>query len=594
MKNENYNSSRVNPSICEEIELLIDEHLEGMISLKDKEMMDGHIANCQSCSNYMKETGELIKKLNFLPAEAVNLSVRQKNDLWNKVESQIDTAKYEKEKSQKTEVSSETVKDTNNFFSKYKYVLSGIAAVFVIGLIVYGVKNMNIDNDRMSQQSAIGFGNYWKVSNLQGNSRIGDVAMNNYDSIKEGQWIETNSDSRAELIVADLGKVIIEPNSKVIFVKSAEGDKRILVEYGTINTVMNPDAKDFFVEMPSAVASDNGGSYMLTIDSTGDGLVFVKSGKVAIESPNRDAIVPAGNLVLTKKNIGVGTPFNENSSAKFKNALFNFDFGKCAGACITTLINNAKMSDAVSLVNLIPNVDKEYSDQVYTKLANFVPPPSAVPVDSIPFIDEEEINQWVDKIQAEVQQNVERSMKDVEKSIEQINNAEYFNEESMKGLEDFAKNWKFQIKTSPDGSYQWEEDSLEFDKEQFKKDMEEMKKDINEYSKINKEQLKEDMEDLKEDLKEMKIELKENLNMNNEELKKELEKANEEIKRAMKEVEKINIPDSVRHKIKVKVNSKDGFEYNEIPKVDEAPNVDEVPDINETPETPEKIEPDGK
>lgn len=575
MNNNNYNESRINLSQCEQTELLIDEHIEGMISLKDKEAMDEHLVNCDACSDYLKETSSLVKNLSSLPAVAVNLSVQNKNDLWSRVESKIDINKYKNERSVKAEITSVNP-EGNSFFFKYRYILSGCAAVLVLLFIIYGVKNMKIENDRLSQQSAFGFGNYWKVSNLQGNSLIGDAAMSNYDSIKEGQWVQTNYNSRAELVIADIGKVIIEPNSKVVFLKSAEGDNRILVEYGTINTDMNPNAKNFFVEMPSAVATDNGGSYTLTIDSTGDGLVYVKSGKVEIESPNREAIIPAGMLVLTKKDVGVGTPFNENSSAKFKNALFNFDFGNCAGTCVATLLNNAKMSDAVSLVNMIPNVDKEYSDQVYTKLATFVAPPKPVPADSIPFLDEDEINEWIEKIQVEVQQNVEKSMKDVEKSLEQINNAEYFNEESLKDLEDFAKNWKFQIKTSPEGTYVWEEDSLGFDKEQFKKDMDEMKLDIEEYKKFNKEQLKEDMDELKEDLQEMRIELKENLNMNNEELKKELEKANEEMRKAMKEVEKINIPDSVRHKIKIK--SKDGFEYIETPEVKETP---------ETPETPE-------
>jgi len=576
MKNDNYNESRINLSQCEQTELLIDEHIEGMISLKDKDVMDEHLANCDACSDYLKETSLLVKNLSSLPAVALNLSAQNKNDMWSRVESKIDSDKYKNENSRKTEITSSGDTDRNNFFFKYRYIISGCAAILVLIFIIYGVKNMKIENDRLSQQSAFGFGNYWKVSNLQGNSQIGDVAMGNNDSIKEGQWIQTNYNSRAELVIADIGKVIIEPNSKVVFLKSKEGDNRIFVEYGTINTDMNPNAKSFFVEMPSAVATDNGGSYTLTIDSTGDGLVYVKSGKVEIESQNKEAIIPAGMLVLTKKDIGVGTPFNESSSAKFKNALFNFDFGNCAGACVATLLNNARMSDAVTLVNLIPNVEKEYSDQVYTKLATFVAPPKPVPSDSIPFLNEEELNQWIEKIQVEVQQNVEKSMKDVEKSLEQINNAEYFNEESLKDLEDFAKNWNFQIKTTPEGTYVWEEDSLGFDKEQFKKDMEEMKQDIEEYKKFNKEQLKEDMEELKEDLKEMKIELKENLNMNNEELKKELEKANEEMRKAMKEVEKINIPDSVRRKIKV--NSKDGFEYIETPEVQESP---------ETPETPE-------
>ncbi|HMS32942.1 MAG TPA: FecR domain-containing protein [Ignavibacteria bacterium] len=554
---------------CVEIELLIDEHLEGMIALSDKEIMEEHISKCDSCRKYLQETESLLKKTASIPQDAVNLSVQKKNDLWKSVESKIDKNKYSDKKPDKSVYYQTENAGPNSFFYKYRYIFSGLAAALVVGFIVFGVKNLKLDNDRLTQQSTFGLENYWKVSNIQGNSLIGNSSMSSTDSIKEGQWIQTNGDSRAELIVANIGKVIIEPNSKIVFLKGADGNNRIMVEYGTINTVMNPNTRSFFVEMPSAVATDNGGSYTMTVDSTGDGLVYVRSGKVEIASPNRDAIIPAGSIVLTKRNLGVGTPFNENSSAKFKSALFNYDFGNCNDACVKTLLNSAKMSDAVTLVNLIPNVNKEYSDQVYTKLAAFVPPPTPVRGDSIPFMNEEEINKWVDKIQLEVQENVERSMKNVEKSLEQLKKLETIDPETINGLEDLAKNWKFQIKTSPDGTYEWDDDTVEFDKEQFKKDMEEMKEDIKNNSKFNKEQLKADMEDLKNNLEEMKSELRENLNLNNEELKKELQKANEEMRKAMKDVEKIKIPDSINQKIKV--YPKDGFENTEEPEAPEAP-----------------------
>lgn len=554
---------------CTEIELLIDERLDGMIALSDKEVMEEHLVKCENCRNYLRETESIIKKTASLPQDAVTLSVQKKNELWKSVESKIDKNKFVNKKSDTPSYSQADNSSNNSFFYKYRYIFSGLAAALVIGFIVFGVKNLKLDNDRLAQQNTFGLENYWKVSNIQGNSLIGNSSMSSTDSIKEGQWIQTNGDSRAELIVADIGKVIIEPNSKIVFVKGADGNNRIMVEYGTINTVMNPNMRSFFVEMPSAVATDNGGSYTMTVDSTGDGLVYVRSGKVEIASPNRDAILPAGSIVLTKRNVGVGTPFNENSSAKFKSALFNYDFGNCNDACVKTLLNTAKMSDAVTLVNLIPNVNKEYSDQVYTKLAAFVPPPTPVRPDSIPFMNDEEINKWVDKIQIEVQENVERSMKNVEKSLEQLKKFEAMDPETLNGFEDFAKNWKFQIKTSPDGNYEWENDSAEFDKEQFKKDMEEMKEDIKNNSKFNKEQLKADMEDLKNDLEEMKTELRDNLNMNNDELKKELQKANEEMRKAMKDMEKIKISDSTNHK--VRVYPKDGFENPEVPEAPEAP-----------------------
>ncbi|MEO8446683.1 MAG: FecR family protein [bacterium] len=551
-----------NKTTCEHIELLIDENLEGMISLKDKELIDVHISNCPDCENYFKETSQLIKKLNSLH-QATSLSVKKKTELWDKVESGIDTEKYRKEKTSKVEVTSAVNNDTD-FLSKYRYWLTGAAALILFSLIFYGVKNIQVDNSRIAQQNIIGPGTYWKVSNIQGNSLIGDVAMNNYDSIKEGQFIRTNGTSRAELIIANMGKIIIEPNSKIIFIKGQDGNNRILVEYGTIEADMRSNPKTFFVEMPSAVASDLGGSYTLTIDSTGDGLVYVRSGKVEVQSQNSEAIIPAGNLVMTRKDVGVGTPFNENSSSKFKNALYNFDFGKCSGSCVSTLLNTAKLSDAVTLVNLIPKMDSEYQDEFYAKVSNFVAPPERIHKDSIPFINEDEINRWVDKIQAEVQMNVERSLKDVEKNLESLKSLEKFSMDSMKAMEDFAKNWKYNLKTNPKGNYVWGEDSLSFDKEQFENDMEDMRKDFKENNYFNKEDFRIDMEHLKEDLKEMNENLRENLNMNNEELKKEMEKVKEELKESMKEMDKArehlkSLEDSTgRYRQKVKV--KDGFE----------------------------------
>jgi hypothetical protein len=574
MKNENTKPQ----NFCSETESLIDEHLEGMISLNDKVIMDEHIAGCDSCKNYLQETQKLIKDLSALNTGDVTISAQKKDELWASISSQIDTSKYVNENTEREKQAADKGKVRSGFLHKYRYFFTGAAAVLILGFIIYGIKDMEINNDRLMQQSSFGLASYWKVSNLQGNSRIGDIAMSNNDSVKEGQWIQTNFDSRAELIVADMGRVIIEPNSKVLFVKGTEGNNRILVEYGTINTDMNPNSKSFFVEMPSAVATDNGSSYTMTVDKTGDGLVFVKSGKVDIESQNRDAVIPAGSLVLTKKDIGVGTPFNENSSEKFKNALLNFDFGNCSGTCVSTLLNAAKVTDAVTLVNLIPKIEQEYKNEVYVKLANFVSPPAGVRVDSLKFMDEKEMNEWIDKIQTQVQEKVEKSMKDVEKSLEELKKLEYFNPEKFtKGFKDFEKNFEFKVETNPEGAYFLEIDSAAFDKEQFKKDMEEMKRNIEENSRLDKEQLKKEMNELKENLKVLKEDMK--LNLNNEELKKEMEKASEEMRKALEELNKLNIRDSINSKVRgrVKINGND----EEI----------ETPESLETPESPE--EPEG-
>jgi len=570
MKNEKPN---INKQICSRTEQLIDEYLEGMISLKEKEIIDKHISECADCQSYMTKTTKLIEDLNSLPDDTGTMPIKLKYDIWAAVESKIDSEKFLKDSSSDNLIPNEK---KESFFEKYKYILSGVAAAVLIASLIFLIKRTDLKN---LEQSPIGFSTYWKVSKVQGSPSIEGVSMQGTDSIKEGQWLVTNDTSRAELFVAGIGNVIIEPNTKIIFVKAADGNNRIAVEYGTISANMIASPKSFFVEMPSAVAVDLGGEYKMTIDSAGDGLVYVKSGKVEVQSPNREAIVPAGNLVLTKKDIGVGTPFNENSSYQFKNALLNLDFGNCGAKCVNVILENAKVTDAVTLVNLIPRVEGEYKDEVYAKVANFIPPPVPVHDDSLPFINDEKLTVWIEKIQTEVQKNIEPSIKNMEESIQHIKEAEKFGMDTIKWMNNFSKNFKVKIPKVPDVNvYQYDMDSNDyyFDNEQFKEDMEKMKIELRENVEFNKDEFKKEMEEMKENLEEMKDKLKEEQDFNNEELKKELEKVKEEIKNSVKDMnEKIKIEvnksiDSGKYKYKYKV--KDGeIEVEEEPEAPEPP-----------------------
>ncbi len=540
MNNEN-SELKIN---CSESELLIDEFLDGMISVSDKERMDSHIADCPKCKDYYAKTEMLVRSLGSMQGDAAKMTVQKKDEMWNKIASEIDIERHKKQRTAAEKKLLDAKKKKPDFIYRYRYALGSVAAAILIVFIIFGVKNIGVQDTRLSQQSSFGLETYWKVSNIKGTPLIGNAAMGSSDSIREGQWISTNDSSRAEMIVAGIGSVIIEPNSKVIFVKANDGNNRIFVEYGTIAANINSKPKTFFVEMPSAVASDMGGAYTLTIDSSGDGIVYVKEGKVEVQSKDREAIVPAGNLVMTKRNIGVGTPFNEYTSPQFRNALFKFDFGKCEDRCVNTMLDNAKITDAVTLVNLIPKVGNEVKDEVYARLANFVPPPRPVAKDSIPFINEDEINQWVDKIQKEIDENVKKNLENVEKSLSNLKNME-IHFDSIPVPPVTGKNYNFKFREFPKQNYKWNSDTAYFDKEKFEEDMNNLQENIEEHS-FDKEQFKEDMKQLQEDLNDMKLELKESQDYNNEELKKEMERAKEEIRDAMKELNK---------ELRIKINS---------------------------------------
>jgi len=525
---------------CSETEILIDEYLEGMIRVEDKELMEEHLKNCPACSEYFKNTEKLIRNLKELGDENPYLSSDKKNELWESIEKKIDFSKHVKEAEEKRKKPAD--EPEQGFFSRYKYVFAGVAAILILFAFYFAIKNTEIKQVQLSEQSMFGLPTYWKVSSIRGTPLIGGNPVSSKDSIMEGQFILTNDTSEAELFIADLGRVIIEPNTKVVFIKGTDGNNRIAVEYGTIEADMVSDRKEFFVELPSAVASDTKGKYKLTIDPEGDGLVYVNSGNVEIQSPNREAIVPAGNFVMTKKNIGVGTPFNENSSIVFKKALAEFDFGNCEESCVNTLLKTAKNTDAVSLVNIIPRVDEKFRNEIYTTAANFVTPPVNISQDSLYTFDEEKMKVWIYKIQEDVEKEVKKNMKEVEKNMEEVEknirdvernikqNLENLKEiekihfdtlQWLENLKDLEKNKVYKFEMNPRKNsyrYEYKGDTVYFDKKEFDQSMKE----------------------LQEELKKLDFDkqLKEDLDKNNEELKKEMEKMKIELRNALKDVKK--------------------------------------------------------
>jgi len=527
MKLESNNMKR---NICEETELLVDDYLDGMISTEDKLKMEEHLHSCSACRKYIEETVLLIEKA-VLISKDDNVPEGKKTELWNKIEAKINTPDLSDDthiysmsglKDECTPLSEksdgvQTVK--RGAWSSFRYYMSGMAAVLIIAFVIYGVNQfMKRNNDINFTNNIVDVGGpKWKVTSVKGSPMLNNLVMKVIDSVGIGGYITTDADSRAELYVAGLGSVIIEPNTKVRLVKSIDGEHRIALEYGSIDANILAKPRTFFVDAGTVTAVDLGCSYKFSIDKKGDGLLYVRSGRVALESSSgRESIVPEGKYCVTKKEFGPGTPFREDSSPQFRQALMDFDFGNCGSKCINVILKNAKKTDAVTLVNIIPRVDAEYKTRVYEKVANFCPPPNNIPTDSIPKLRKlENLNEWVDKIMEEVHKNIEENMEKVEKQIEeQMKNldAEKWNNQWQKHFDkNFKNSWKFYV---PHGN-----DTLIF-------------RDGDALS-------PEDMEELQRDLQEMQNELQ----FDNEEFKREMERVREELQRtheeARREMEKV-------------------------------------------------------
>lgn len=542
---------------CDEIMLMVDDYLDGMISTENRQLMEEHLSTCSGCKKYLEDTVVLLDKAAVLGKDEKLLSKEKQLDLWSGIEAKInaslpstDTHIYNMNgfEDEYIPVSSadgvnkisKPVKKAaaeNTVWGSMRYYMSGIAAVLILAFVIYGVNqfmkrssDVNLTNGIVE----ISGGPKWMVTSLKGSPIINNMVMKAIDSLGIGGYVSTDDSSKAELYVAGLGSVIIEPNSRVKLVKSVEGEHRIQLDYGSIDANIMAKPRTFFVDAGSVTAVDLGCSYKFSVDKAGDGLLYVRSGKVSLESSGgRESIVPEGKFCVTKQEFGPGTPFREDSSPKLKKALMEFDFGNCGGQCINTILSNSKKTDAVTLVNILPRVDEQYRTQVYNKVANYCAPPRRIPRDSIPRFNRlEDVDEWVDKIMEEVHRNIEESLQHVEENMKQFDNEKWQKDWEKNWEKSVNKNWNFSLPEGLDTlpSLQDLRGLSTEEQEELNREMKELEEDL----KIDNEEFKQEMERVKEELKRVNEEIRKNM----EDVQKEMKRNSYERRKELRETDK--------------------------------------------------------
>ncbi|MBE2217737.1 MAG: zf-HC2 domain-containing protein [Ignavibacteria bacterium] len=542
---------------CDEIMLMVDDYLDGMISTENRQLMEEHLNTCSGCKKYLEDTVLLLDKAAVLGKDEKMLPKEKQQEMWNSIEAKINASLpvtdphiynmsgFEDEyipvssangvnkinKSEKTSASGNTV------WGSMRYYMSGIAAVLILAFVIYGVNqflkrgnDVNLTNGIVE----VSGGTKWMVTSIKGSPIINNMVMKAIDSLGIGGYVSTDDSSKAELYVAGLGSVIVEPNSRVKLVKSVEGEHRIQLDYGSIDANIMAKPRTFFVEAGAITAVDLGCSYKFSVDKSGDGLLYVRSGKVSLESAGgRESIVPEGKFCVTKQEFGPGTPFREDSSPKLKKALMEFDFGNCGSQCINTILDNSQKTDAVTLVNILPRVDEQYRTQVYNKVANYCAPPRRIPRDSIPRFNRfEDVDEWVDKIMEEVHKNIEESLQHVEENMKQFDNDKWQKDWEKNWDRSVNKNWNF---TFPQGldTFNFQYDTQNLSKEEQDELNREMK-ELEENLKVDNEEFKQEMERVKEELKRVNEEIRKNM----EDVQKEMRKNSLERRKELRETEK--------------------------------------------------------
>ncbi|MEO7189695.1 MAG: FecR domain-containing protein [Vicinamibacterales bacterium] len=240
------------------------------------------------------------------------------------------------------------------------------------------------------------------VTRLAGTPQLASRPLVNEGNLAVGRWLVTDADARASIGVGDIGRVNVDPGSRISLMASGAGNYRLHLARGTMHALIWAPPGQFFVETPSATAIDLGCAYTLTVDDEGAGLVRVTSGWVGFEWRGHESFIPAGAVCPTRRGHGPGTPYYEDTSAAFQEALSAIDFGAADGplktAALDRVLSDARQREVVTLWHLLSRVPAADRDRVFDRLAGFVPPPAGVTREGVRAGRREMLDGWWDEL----------------------------------------------------------------------------------------------------------------------------------------------------------------------------------------------------
>lgn len=346
---------------------LLNDYVDGDLTLQQQVEVEKHIRSCRECQ-------EEVRQLRSLLFEAAKLSriIEPERDLWFEVKNRI---------THRTPVLPLDLHHGMHVRAWTKRFAAAAAAV----LLAIG-----------SFYLASEFKEGWEVHALHGKPKVGDVEIRGKSTFYTGQILVTDADSRARIDIGLIGRVEVEPRSRVKLLDARRKIHRLALDAGTIHAVINAPPRIFVVETPSATAIDLGCEYTLLVAEDGSGILRVTSGWVSLEFAERRSIIPAGAYCETRPGIGPGTPIRENANEAFRSAVRAYDFESGGEIALRRILATAGPTDALSLWHLIPRVTGREREQVVNTLWRFIPPPPSVTKEGLLQVDEHMMREWFD------------------------------------------------------------------------------------------------------------------------------------------------------------------------------------------------------
>lgn len=281
---------------------------------------------------------------------------------------------------------------TTRPFVRWSLLAVAAATILIAAVLRFTPRRVN---------PAPGVGPGWEMVSIAGTPYIGGKVIGkdgNAGRFFDGQTIETDAASRAKIADETTGEVEIEPDTRLRSIETTSSQKHLALERGTIKASIWAPPGEFVVNTPGAVTVDLGCAYTLHVDDSGAGLLRTTLGWVGFKLEGRESFIPAGAACATRPRVGPGTPYYEDASEKFRDALSRFDFGAeildQQSVELTTILAESRRRDALTLWHLLSRASELDRGRVYDRLAGFVPAPAGVTREGVLHLDQQMLDAW--------------------------------------------------------------------------------------------------------------------------------------------------------------------------------------------------------
>lgn len=238
---------------------------------------------------------------------------------------------------------------------------------------------------------------WWSVSRIAP-WEVVRVDQSREARVRSGQWIETGAETAAAIRVGQIGRVDIEPGTRLQVVTASATEQRLNLQRGRISVEIVAPPRVFFVNTPASTVVDLGCAYTMDVAPDGSGRLRVTNGWASLEGAEHESLVPAGASATTRPAMPPGTPAFDDASARLREALDAFDYGADKAGALAVVLAEARPRDTLTLWHLMARVAASDRGRVFDRLVALTPLPAGVERERAMALDAATLRRWREEL----------------------------------------------------------------------------------------------------------------------------------------------------------------------------------------------------